>query len=390
LRFAREPPPEPPNRYEANSGTLEVWEASHVPGVYLKSGTAYVAMKEAAYASEEELQALIADHPEILTDEERGQSPLLLVRREAPVADLENGGGRWSLDHLYVDAEAIPTLVEVKRSSDTRARREVVAQMLDYAASTRTSFTGEVMSAWVDANAEAKGATGPEELLKTLGVEDAEAFWQEVARNLEAQRFRLIFVSDSIPRELRKIIEFLNDQMTQTDVRAIEIKQYVDDRREHQTVVPRVIGNTETAKRTKSAASKAMTRQTLLAELSEHGPADVAAAEALLEWAESHPKLNVRWNRAGDIGLVTGGSGLLRIWAEGTLEVKAWTLRQLDPAWDDDGRVDELMTQLEKIDGVVLKGRRLQWPRTPLAPLADPSKHAELVAVMQDVIDGLS
>jgi hypothetical protein len=32
------------------------------------------------------------------------------------------------------DAAGVPTLVEVKRSSDTRARREVVAQLLEYAA----------------------------------------------------------------------------------------------------------------------------------------------------------------------------------------------------------------------------------------------------------------
>ena len=41
---------------------------------------------------------------------------------------------RWSLDHLFLDQEGIPTFVECKRSTDTRARREVVAQMLDYAA----------------------------------------------------------------------------------------------------------------------------------------------------------------------------------------------------------------------------------------------------------------
>jgi hypothetical protein len=58
----------------------------------------------------------------------------LLVRREAPVPDRENGGIRWSIDHLFLDQDAIPTLVEVKRSSDTRIRREVVGQMLDYAA----------------------------------------------------------------------------------------------------------------------------------------------------------------------------------------------------------------------------------------------------------------
>jgi hypothetical protein len=39
-----------------------------------------------------------------------------------------------SVDHLFVDQDAVPTLVEVKRSSDTRIRREVVGQMLDYAA----------------------------------------------------------------------------------------------------------------------------------------------------------------------------------------------------------------------------------------------------------------
>jgi hypothetical protein len=34
----------------------------------------------------------------------------------------------------FVDQDAVPTFVEVKRSSDTRLRREVVGQMLDYAA----------------------------------------------------------------------------------------------------------------------------------------------------------------------------------------------------------------------------------------------------------------
>ncbi len=43
------------------------------------------------------------------------------------------GANWWSLDHLFLDQDAIPTFLEVKRSSDTRSRREVVAQILDYA-----------------------------------------------------------------------------------------------------------------------------------------------------------------------------------------------------------------------------------------------------------------
>ena len=40
--------------------------------------------------------------------------------------------GRWTI--CFLDQDGIPTLVEVKRASDTRIRREVVGQMFDYAA----------------------------------------------------------------------------------------------------------------------------------------------------------------------------------------------------------------------------------------------------------------
>ncbi len=91
----------------------------------------------AEFTTEREFQLLLAQFPELLTDADFGEgSPRkwLLVTREAMVPDKEDGSGRWSLDHLFLDQDGIPTLVEMKRASDTRARREVVAQMLDYAA----------------------------------------------------------------------------------------------------------------------------------------------------------------------------------------------------------------------------------------------------------------
>jgi hypothetical protein len=39
---------------------------------------------------------------------------------------------------------------------------------------------------------------------------------------------RLVFVADVIPPTLRAIVEFLNEQMTDCEVIAIEIKQYLD------------------------------------------------------------------------------------------------------------------------------------------------------------------
>src|SRR5215470_14796415 len=93
-------------------------------------------MREQAYDSEDLLQALLAKYPNLLAGDQLAGSPRrwLLVRREAGIPDREAGGARWSLDHLFIDQEAVPTLVEVKRSDDTRIRREVVGQMLDYAA----------------------------------------------------------------------------------------------------------------------------------------------------------------------------------------------------------------------------------------------------------------
>ncbi len=96
-----------------------------------------VEMIEQDYASEARLQELLAEHPNLLAgDQIDGDEPRrwLLVSREISLASEEGGAGRWSVDHLFLDQEAVPTIVEVKRSTDTSVRREVVGQMLDYAA----------------------------------------------------------------------------------------------------------------------------------------------------------------------------------------------------------------------------------------------------------------
>lgn len=107
-------------------------------GIYLLRGEdELLEMIEQRYDSEEILQALIAKFPSLLAGDQYGASAprrWLLIAREAALPDEEDGGGRWSVDHLFLDQDAVPTIVEVKRSSDTRIRREVIGQMLDYAA----------------------------------------------------------------------------------------------------------------------------------------------------------------------------------------------------------------------------------------------------------------
>jgi len=93
-----------------------------------------VQLTKAAYDSELVLQELLAKYPMLLPGEQiDSKSPRrwLFIAREIGVPCQEDSGDRWSLDHLFIDQEGIPTLIEVKRSTDTRIRREVVGQMLD-------------------------------------------------------------------------------------------------------------------------------------------------------------------------------------------------------------------------------------------------------------------
>ena len=217
-----------------------------------------VAMKEQKYDSEDLLQELLAKYPNLMAgDQMDSKSPRrwLLISREASIPDEEGGGGRWSVDHLFLDQDAIPTLVEVKRSSDTRIRREVVGQMLDYAANAIVYWPVETIIAKFEANCD-----DPEQILNDFLEQDGdqEEFWQKVKTNLRAGKVRLVFVADEVPSELKRIVEFLNDQMDPAEVLAVEIRQYLGEGLK--TLVPRVIGLTEEAQRKKSSGPRATKR----------------------------------------------------------------------------------------------------------------------------------
>ena len=103
----------------------------------LKEGGDLIELAEQPYDSEALLQELLAKYPTLLAGSQfDAESPRrwLLVSREAGLPSEMDGGNRWSVDHVFLDQDAIPTLIEVKRSRDPRIRREVIGQLLDYAA----------------------------------------------------------------------------------------------------------------------------------------------------------------------------------------------------------------------------------------------------------------
>lgn len=228
--------------------------------IFLKQGDQLAEMVEQPYEAEDVLQRLVADYPNLLAGDQDGgdRNRWLLVQRELGVASEVDGGNRWSLDHLFLDRDGVPTLVEVKRSTDTRIRREVVGQLLDYAANGSAVRDRETIRSRFEARCSDLGKTSEAVLNEFLGVEaDAAAFWERVGTNLSAGKLRLVFVADQIPSELRRVVEFLNEQMNRTEVLALEVKQYKERNGDRITLVPRLLGQTEAAKQAKGVSSRA-------------------------------------------------------------------------------------------------------------------------------------
>ena len=203
-------------------------------------------LEEAPFSTEDELQALIARHPELLDGEQmRPGDPRrwILITREKGISERSDAGARWSIDHLIIDQDAVPTLAEVKRGSNPEIRRTVVGQMLEYAAHASQTWTADELRRTFEESATARGLDPIDELGKLLqsdGEPDADAFWQSVVTNLSARRLRLLFIADDIPDPLERVVEFLNSQMPNIEVLAVEIKRFQG--RSAQTLVPRIIG----------------------------------------------------------------------------------------------------------------------------------------------------
>ena len=214
-------------------------------------------LAEEPFDTEDLLQRLVADHPELLDGEQmRPGDPRrwILITREKSIPDTVDAGARWSVDHLLVDQDAIPTLVEVKRGTNTEIRRTVVGQLLEYAAHASRTWTTDELRRTFEDGGDAEGKLA--ELLQPQESDevDADAFWERVATNLAARRLRLLFVADRIPDELARVVEFLNEQTKDNiEVLAVEIKQFRGA--SLTTLVPQVIGRT-VAKPTGGAVRK--------------------------------------------------------------------------------------------------------------------------------------
>lgn len=361
-------------------------------GVFvIQADDSLVELAAAGYDTEDVLQSLLAKYPNLLAgDQVDSDSPRrwLLVSRETALPAEEGGGWQFSVDHLLLDQDAVPTLVEVKRASDTRARREVVAQMLDYAANAvaygpvrpiREQFEARCASEGLDSDAELARCAGPEV--------DAGEFWERAKTNLQAGRVRLVFVADQIHRDLRRIVEFLNEQMDPAEVLAIEVRQFVGEG--VKVLVPNLIGRTEIAAGRKSAGQKRAkwNEVTFFEDLEGRAPKGRAGAEAIVDWAKASAckfSFGIGEVAAFTVGVPAGAATQIPVvlYASGTVGI---TFRYMSrkPGFEAEASRLELLERFNRVPGVALDPARVNGePTLDLALLAEPHAKDAFLAVL--------
>ena len=288
----------------------------------------------------------------------------------------------------------IPTLVEVKRSTDTRIRREVIGQMLDYAANAVVYWKVEELITRFEATCQSKNLDAITEIQNLVGLdENTDIFWNKVDTNLKAGKIRLILVADVIPNEMKRIIEFLNGQMNPAEIIGVEIKQFVG--KNSKTLVPKVVGQTSAAQSIKSVKTLTKTKrdkESYFKEMLElSGPERTRIANQIFDWVE-------RRCYAIDFGTASYGWGCFipwisekfdnkklsimpfAIWVKGSVEIYFQHYKNRPP-FDQIEYKMVLMKRLNQIEGVNITESALnRRPSFDILLLAKEESYNQFIA----------
>jgi hypothetical protein len=350
-------------------------------GLFIEENDDLRPLPEAIVATEDDLQALVARYPVLLSgdDDAAADRRWLLIRREQGIAAADGASDRFALDHLFVDQDGVPTLVEVKRAADTRARREVVAQMLDYAANARSFLDPGALKATFEEEYAVGGDHAQAHIQTELGADaNSNDLWEKFGANLRSGTLRLIFLADHIPEELRTLVEFLNEQMVAMEVIAVEVATFKTE--DDTTVVrARTIGQTQASRTTKGRSpSKKWDRQTWMASLMDQvGPEVADVATRIFTYAEERG-LSETFGSGSQLASVQHGLNAedayvfpFLIYNNGGVEVAFQTMISAPyPPFAAEAKRLELRDRLQAITGIDLKLEKIsKRPNVQLSSL---------------------
>ena len=315
--------------------------------VYIISEDGFSDQMTPIYCKDEskELQDILEKNPDLIPGDQISPSDprrWLSVKKEMPVPDPNTGGSRWNIDFFFVDQDAMPTFIECKRFNDTRARREITGQMLEYAANAHYYWEKDELIEFANETAQKNSITLEEEMtrLQPESPDSVEIFFQRVQDNLREGQIRLVFFLEKAPIELKSVVDFLNKQMERSEVLLVEASQYLHEGMK--VVVPSLFGFTEEARQVKKTVSivtgpkKQWNRASFFQDADERlDSSQLNATKQIFNKCESlHCELS--WGKGKIYGSFSvkwpqvGNSALFSVWSDGTLIINFGSLNKND------------------------------------------------------------
>lgn len=200
--------------------------------------------KEIGGFGEKSLQDLIIDFPELIpSDYINPEEPpiFIIVRNEAGVT-------AGSMDILLLDQYAVPTVVETKLIDNREVRRSVVAQGIEYLSHLQTEWSGDRFLEEAKEYWNKKEKALEQLVQEKWGKEFDSLYLSQLQSNIDTANMRLIIAADSIPSELRRMIEFLNNT-SKFEILGLEVALYSDEKDpENKYLIPTLLGASEQAR----------------------------------------------------------------------------------------------------------------------------------------------
>ena len=154
-----------------------------------------------------------------------GSPRLVILGREVRL-------GSGYADLIGVEPSGRPTVIEIKLARNAEARRAVVAQVLAYAAYLYGVTVDDLEHDLLVDHLRRRGAdtvAGVVAANDQVGSLNSQTFEESLQANLEAGRFRLVFVLDDAPEELVKLVGYLEAVTPELTIDLITVSQYQID-----------------------------------------------------------------------------------------------------------------------------------------------------------------
>ena len=308
------------------------------------------------YAAETELQELLATSPDVISmDEIRpGAGPLVAAVRE------------FSLSVGYIDILAFTArgdiaIIECKLARNTQAKREVIGQILDYAAclwdtsyeeldQSIQNMTNQSLADFV--HGQVDGLPWDEELFRS-----------NIRSTLSSGNFILTIAVNEINEELNKIVRYVNSAGSPAfSFAALEMRRFQKSKIE--MLVPHVFGPAHTVTKPKSETRK-WDELSLLQAIQQKDPGSEDVARKIISWGKGHVT-RVWYGEGATVGSfvpILNHKGrdhqLFALYTNGAVEIYFYWY-QYKPPFESEEKRFEILERLNTLEGVFLPKDAIQ------------------------------